>query len=239
MRERAGRASLPSGRLPRPLDTRCGAVALAPATDLRSVQEVEACFFGCWVRSRSATELTRSGSRRVVSGACWCCCCCIATRPSRASGSSTRCGVRRRRREPRRCCKITSARCGGRSAIATGGGCRRAVTRTRCRCARASSMSTASRSSCARVARRWRAGGPRTRPRGCARRLRCGAGRRWPMSPMRRSRRARSRGLRSSTVWRWSSASTPIWRSGATPTWWASWRRLSGGSRCASACAGS
>ena len=72
-----------------------------------------------------------------------------------------------------------------------------------------------------RAARRPRRGAPRPRPRrgSCARRSRCGAGRRWPTSPTSRSPRPRSRGWRSCGWARSSSGSRPTSRSAATPSW--------------------
>ena len=64
--------------------------------------------------------------------------------------------------------------------------------------------------------------GGATPPRRCARRWSCGAGRRWPSSPPRRSRRPRSRAWRSSASRRSRCASRPTSPPGATPSWSAS-----------------
>jgi Transcriptional regulatory protein, C terminal len=67
------------------------------------------------------------------------------------------------------------------------------------------------------------AGDASKRRRCCARRWGCGAGRRSPISPTNRSRRARSRGWRNCGWPRSRSASTPILHSGATLRWPLSW----------------
>ena len=63
--------------------------------------------------------------------------------------------------------------------------------------------------------------------RGCARRSRCGAARRWPTSPTSRSARPRSRAWRSCDSRRSRTASTPTSRSAAARSWSPSSRRSS------------
>jgi len=69
---------------------------------------------------------------------------------------------------------------------------------------------------------------------GCARRWRCGAGRRWPTSPMSRLRRPRSGGWRNCGLPRWRSGLTRSWRPRGSVRWWASWARSSPSTRCVS-----